>query len=527
MMKVSNYAMTMALLTHAGRRATAQTCSGVVSSFSGECTYDNFKTGLANSGCQESELFPNSTDNSAAIAELCAYDAPTQFVELNQYYQDDRMFFIGGGKLAWDADYAQASADLDRFATNAGDKTVIAYPDYYARVKYNQQNDLGDNGQPPNLNIDTQCDQNTIMCCYTDDSKDEAFPADKTTDVCYNDLANNREANFITNGWSVFPGSETSTYCLGFTWSEADQDSDLLGNAMYGISYRTVETKGYLGAIPGAPLCGCSENMPVVEKADCLTASVNGDVTYKFTLEADGALSAANEATIDYTDCGDLKTASEAAGNAGIGSYLVGDGGCAAATDDFLNEEELSSLGTSERSVAIDHTVWSELFVGEGTYFQPPGLDRAALDVEFRALVDAGCWDEKDDDGNPITRPCIVRRECNSCSQPSHRHIYYKRHTAIPDASEFNLVDYFMNQFTYESPNMHGEDFDLYSTYEDAIAGTNAWEYCQNRNYWGIGFPYECGPNGRVYNQYNSYEARKNWGHANHHGYFVELVKAL
>merc|ERR1712151_187536 len=92
-------------------------------------------------------------------------------------------------------------------------------------------------------------------------------------------------------------------------------------------------------------------------------------------------------------------------------------------------------------------------------------------------------------------RKCIIRRFCDSCSE-SHRDIYYQRITDLPppgrhDDSGEAVFDasagevYFLNTFMNDwfdnvngvKFNVLGTDFNLYSSYEDAKAGTNPWAF--------------------------------------------------
>ena len=51
------------------------------------------------------------------------------------------------------------------------------------------------------------------------------------------------QSNHIKGGWSVFPGEEAETYCVGFTWKDGEEE--LLGNMMFYISLGTTARKGY------------------------------------------------------------------------------------------------------------------------------------------------------------------------------------------------------------------------------------------------------------------------------------------
>jgi len=572
MIKISNYALTMAILTHRASRTLAACSDGVVSTFSvanaDACTYANFVAGLE-SGCTPADLFPglNQAEIEAEVADICAYDAITQFVEIQGYYQKDRRFFAGGGPLLDGESWGVEIGQIERFEANMGSRTLIAWPEYLARIDYNNANGLGDNGYPTNMNLDKSCQLKTAMCCFTDDSMGTAFPDGSTTDVCRHDLADSRQSNYINKGWSVFPGSETSTQCVGFTWQEGD---DLIGNMMYDVSLRQTALHGYREGIAGAPLCGCVEHMPKVASAQCRTASIGTEITFTFSYDADaGEVSASNEADIVYGDCrGDLATAYKAnhaddEDKALIDEYLVGD--CAADLTKYLNDEEFLQEIQSDATPGVYDTVnyaeWSDVIVGEGIHFQPPNANTelypdvptdtsrafieaeclaqhnndknkrrycvnnrvttAIADAEFRDLIDGSCGDGAD-------RRCIVRRTCPSCQHAFHRDIYYKRLTPLPPAEGedggVNMLNLFMNEWKDDIKNTFHVDFELYSTYEDAVAGVNEWQAC-NFNFDGIGFPRDCGPKVLTGNGWNAY-IHHNHGSANHHGFYVEKARA-
>ena len=479
-------------------------------------------------------------------------------------YQLDRRYFAGGGELVdGEGPWRSRSWKIKNFHNNMGDKTLISWPEYAARIDYNNGVDgngnplnpegQSDNGYPANMNLDVSCALQTAMCCFTDDSNGpnpDDFDSVMTTDVCRHDLANSPQSNHINKGWSVFPGSQKNVHCTGFTWQ--DEETDLIGNLMYDASLSLTATKGYLQAIPGAPMCGCIEHMPVVEKAACRTAKIadGTGVTFTFSYDAaTGHLSAENEASIVYEDCdggrdlsAEYKSVHPDTADA-IDAHLVGDNGCEADIAEYLNEDQFLHVGHSAtRYLDVNATgggvAWSEVVFGEGTRFMPPDIDPVKADSDFRELVSA-CLGTKG-------RFCLIRRVCDSCTSPVHRDIYYKRKGNTVDDlpkgyggnvddegdpyfdtenGEINLAELFTDNWV-NTENVLGDNFNLYSSYEDAIAndgeGANAWTYC-NYNYGGIGFPRDCGPTGYVGDQWNSY---KKFGHgsANYHGYYVELA---
>lgn len=535
MLKLSHYyALTLVLLSHRPHQTKATCNNGIISEFTGICNYANFIANLQQSSCTLAELFPsptaiNQTAIEMEIAALCKYDAPVQFVEiLGGTYQDDRRYFAGGGDIVespltpWDV----VTGRLERFETNLASNTLIAFPQYAARVKYNQQNGLGNNGYPANMNLEKSCGLRTVMCCFTKDGGMGNFidevEGDLTTDVCRHDLADSPQSNHIASGFSVFPGDDmTTTHCTGFTWNAAN--ADLVGNMMYDISLRNTLTKGYMKGVPGAPMCGCVEHMPIVESATCRTATKVGDIQYTFTYE-DGELSASNTIDITYEDCGmDLayKYKSNNPNNATlIDAHLVGDGGCTADLEEYLNEDQFLVEGVNpNRYITPDNTRWEQV-IGMGTHFLPPIVDPTVSDTEFRGQLEA-CL------ASGLGRHCIFRRVCDSCTSLPHRDMYYKRLTPLPPpgtnttAGEVYFLNMFMNRWASYKNGLN-TDFELYSTYQDALDGTNRWLFC-NYDYFShpVGFPRDCGPYSYTSDQWNSYTQ---WmpDAAKHHGYFVE-----
>jgi len=107
----------------------------------------------------------------------------------------------------------------------------------------------------------------------------------------------------------------------------------------------------------------------------------------------------------------------------------------------------------------------------------------------------------------------IVRRLCPQCTNPTHREIYYRRITPIPDQSAFassdakNFLDLFLDNWMKEPDNELNVDFELYSTYDDARKGRNKWTYC-NYDDGGVGFPRDCGPHSFTPSQWTSTSRR-------------------
>eukprot|EP00752_Nemacystus_decipiens_P015570 g13893.t1 len=106
--------------------------------------------------------------------------------------------------------------------------------------------------------LEHSCDWNTFMCCWTERTKNEEVADVKdNTDVC-------------SYGDTQYPGdSEGQVHCHGFVWAADADDEYIAGLAGYVMNHDHMGRRGYHGSIPGAPMCGCLEDMPVVSKADC------------------------------------------------------------------------------------------------------------------------------------------------------------------------------------------------------------------------------------------------------------------
>ncbi len=97
----------------------------------------------------------------------------------------------------------------------------------------------------------------------------------------------------------------------------------------------------------------------------------------------------------------------------------------------------------------------------------------------------------------------IIRFLCESCTSPDHQQVYYKRLTPAPS----NLVDILEYSWTATN-NVLNTDFQLFSTYEDAVRGTSAWTFCGGYDQGGVGFPGTCGPTSASLNQYVNFQTK-------------------
>jgi len=113
-------------------------------------------------------------------------------------------------------------------------------------------------------------------------------------------------------------------------------------------------------------------------------------------------------------------------------------------------------------------------------------LDDAAL---FNGLVGDG-------------EGALLMRECAECTAESHQVVVYKRLTA---SATVDWHDLFTNNWV-STNNVLNVDFELYSSVQDALAGTNKWTYCNydDPSCGSVGFARDCGPSGAVHDQWSS-----------------------
>jgi len=462
------------------------------------------------------------------ITEACK-SAAVQFGEItDNHYQFDKSYMDGGSiwndVLSAEHDTEEVSVDEDRIRrVKETVKTVINWPEYEALQAY-----MGEENTPymSNFNLDKSCELNTVMCCFADKKEGNLDDYD-VTNVCGHDLADSRRSNHIQKGWAEY---DSSAYCTGFTFSPNADDATnrYKGNSLFALSFLNTYDNDLIKNVPGAPMCACIEKMPSVEKADCIETSVKSEeVTFSVTdLEGEVSIDVHEIfANVSHAACGTgLKEYASTTYEIDLTSKLVGEQGC----DDErkrIRNEKFWVEGTSKRHEVVDDKKW-QIVVGNHLRAYPIpyenfsrnnqgdyGIPIKETDDAFKAAVGA---EKTGEDFEPF----IIRRVCDECVD-SHIDIYYKRFTPVP--SDMNFLNLFMNAWN-DKNNKLGIDFNLYSTYEDAVAGVakdpNAWKVC-NFNYGNIGFPRDCGPHGYVGNQWNSY--RIGGGYANTHAFYYEI----
>ncbi len=181
-----------------------------------------------------------------------------------------------------------------------------------------------------------ECPLGVIECCYTASRGDT--PLQGNAEMCALDMTPAAKSNHIKMKSYTFYDTQPSdeTYCTGFAYDKDSNEEKVKYNTLFYLAMkRNLHDNGLVKNIPGAPMCGCVEQMPIVTKADCVKPIV------KYNLSDDGEVSI----TLSWSDCGtDLYSYYESLPGRSdveksfVKSKIVGEGQCAAAAASFMND---------------------------------------------------------------------------------------------------------------------------------------------------------------------------------------------
>lgn len=468
---------------------TSCSLSSIETAAGAECDLGTALGGL--NASQLEEYITNLCDEIDENATLDWTDVTTEAGNPRNY-QWDNNYFDGG--TSWNDETETATESL-----HSGDAgSILRTWKYHASNKIISWPTTDPNNVYYGKNWDN-CESRVAMCCFTDTRLTTALPVN--ADVCSHDLHKSRDSNHINRGFAIFHEYEEKAYCTGFSWEEDENSHSARykGNALFYTSmYHNLYENGFVENIPSSPLCACVEQMATVTKSDCV--EVSASETYSFTF-GDTDLNGELEVDVSYGTCAtddlvahyeSMATEEEVAEL--TTEHIVND--CSEENTKFANENYYVPGSMPE---IADPTEWT-LIVGKGKMYSPPVGETA-----FRNAIEA----------SPNK---IIRRVCKYCDS-THKDIYYKRLTDIPSAEEYDFLANFMDDWFSTPSNLLGVDFELYSSYEDAIAGVGNWTFC-NYDDHGEGFPRDCGPTGKKSNNWNSYR-RSNW-RSDTHAFFVE-----
>jgi len=168
--------------------------------------------------------------------------------------------------------------NIGTFFAGPGSSSMVKWPDYV-----------------PNFQ---QCTNNAAMCCWPQDRQAndgngncaspydsncvDADPGDNT-DLCYTNFtasakatgypAANAGIDFPYDAGSNQDVAEGPIHCHGLGWADDVNDASSVykGNNLFFISmYDHMRNRGYVRNIPGAPMCGCVEQVGPIPIVPCL-----------------------------------------------------------------------------------------------------------------------------------------------------------------------------------------------------------------------------------------------------------------
>ena len=187
---------------------------------------------------------------------------------------------------------------------------------------------------------DMECPLGAIECCYTD-TRRSSFSGN--ADMCALDMATAAQSNHIKDSSMTLykTNSRNQAKCTGFAYDKGSFGDAVKYNTLFHMAMKqNLSNNGYVKNIPGAPMCGCVEQMPIVDKVDCIKP------VERYTIDADGNVGV----SLSWGSCGknlksyynnDLdKTDME---KLFFNKKVVASGQCAAAATSFMNDQMLIS----------------------------------------------------------------------------------------------------------------------------------------------------------------------------------------
>merc|ERR1712003_420653 len=288
---------------------------------------------------EEIDVYTNIEKICTGAYKLAGYDVygdTTLGMDASTKRQITREFLDGGS--VWNYEKGEAGSGVDtamieKVSSTVSESRLLKWPDHHS--------------------LD-HCDVGAAMCCMAtsrggSDSSNAGSPAN--SEICYVDIAASKRAARVNDGFSIYTQDQTNdVYCEAFAWGTdgGSIHSALKGNALFQSGFGNM-LSGAVEQVPGAPLCGCLDRMPVVTNAKCThVTSADSSVDVTFTNSLGVFDSTFNLGAIANTDCGDfvshykdLEGGVDTPDTSFVASRIVGATGCADATATFLETKKL------------------------------------------------------------------------------------------------------------------------------------------------------------------------------------------
>lgn len=303
---------------------------------SGECTVTNFATAVGGNAKLATYLgSSNDVSTMQGILDTKCANALKPTKDLSDTTGKGPQFlknYLDGGSTWNDSDVLpkEVASIFDVYKSDATSSvfgspdggTSATYPRYFSNF----------------FKGDLECPLGVIECCYT--ASHHATQSFKgNADMCALDMKEAAKSNHIKAMSMTYynTSSKDQAYCSGFAYEKGSFGDAVKYNTLFHMAMKTnLHDNGLVKNIPGAPLCGCVEQMPIVDTATCIKA-VEG-----YTIDSNGKVGV----NISWTNCGDLathynkldKTKTE---KYFVNSKIVGKGMCPAAALSFMNDHML------------------------------------------------------------------------------------------------------------------------------------------------------------------------------------------
>jgi len=209
--------------------------------------------------------------------------------------------------------------------------------------------------------------------------------------------------------------------------------------------YDHLVQRGYARNVPGAPMCGCVEQMPVVTRADCTEITVTEDVTFTYNSE-DGLRAEISNTDIQFNACQGANN-----NNNDLGAYY----------ERLVNEEKISE----EKRDAFEEIVVGETYCREAIdeFLDSKGLSPKPQ-CKYGWPSECGCAEVQQADYRGDVAVTKSGKECQRWdSQTPHNHS--RTRERYPNAG---LVDNYCR-----NPDGEPGGAWCYTTDPDV-----RWEYC-------------------------------------------------
>jgi hypothetical protein len=474
----------------------------IVLDINGDCSYENLLPSVLENGCTEEELFEflHVSDVSEAkieVAKLC----PT-------VPKPDASSFVTFRELF------NAGYQFDRELMNGGTDLMNEFNPDMSRIEFVEDNILHKQGIafPSNMYHFKDCYHQTAMCCWVADSTStgngtctesagcQDGEPENNSDICLVDIEKSRRSSHTASGFAIYPDdAEGNTNCMGYTWTKSSEDYNNVfkGNLLFEVAMRYgLKDNGYTRNVPHAPMCACIEQMPVVSNADCRDVASIGHGFFLSSHKESGYRSITYDGSrIEFGDCDgkDLVTHYETVHSKASSNPVKG--GCAEVESSFISVKGY----TKQQNVK-----WVKV-AGKGAHYDPS----FQLQVHDGQTSHSSMTREEFGELYEKSNKVLLRR-CDTCD-PLHRQIYYKRHgDALPSNVDI-IHDFKEHWVTYEN-NVWKEDFELYSSYSNAINDKSAWEVVDMNSTEPMGCCAGSGPISASENQWNIWETARSEG---------------